>query len=212
VANEIEVRPVTKDRWDDLRALFGDRGAYAGCWCMWFRVPNRAWKQNGSAGNRAAMRAIVDEDRVPGLLAYRDGNPVGWVSVAPRREYERIAGDEEAAAREESAEPSSAPVWSVVCFYIDRHHRGSGVASALLSAAIDHARVRGARVLEAYPVEPEGRTENASAFTGLRSMFERHGFVETGRFERWRAAPTASGPDARAPGRPPGRPVMRLEL
>jgi ribosomal protein S18 acetylase RimI-like enzyme len=100
----------------------------------------------------------------------------------------------------------------VVCFYIDRDHRGTGVATALLSAAIEHARAAGAEVLEAYPVEPEGRTDNASAFTGLRTMFERAGFRETGRFDRWAAAPLASGDSPAVVRRAPGRPVMQLTL
>jgi GNAT superfamily N-acetyltransferase len=208
VSDVIDVRPVTSERWDDLTALVGERGAYSGCWCMWFRVPNAVWSANGNGGNRAAMSRLVAEDRVPGLLAYRDGQPVGWVSVAPRPEYGRISGDESAM---DHGAPDS-PVWSVVCFYIDREHRGSGVASALLSAAIDHARESGAEVLEAYPVEPEGRTDNASAFTGLRSMFDRAGFVEVGRFDRWRAVPDVAGPKPKRLARPPGRPVMRLDL
>ena len=203
---------MTRDRWDDLYQLFGDRGAYSGCWCQWFRAPNAVYQRRGNEGNRAAMREAVDDDHVPGLLAYREGQPVGWVSVSPRRDYGRIVGDEDTADREEALEPKASPVWAVVCFYIDRHHRGTGVASALLAAAVEHARDSGASVLEAYPIEPEGQTDNASAFTGLRSMFERAGFRETGRFDRWRAAPVASGPDARALARPPGRPVLRLKL
>ena len=218
---ELDVRPVTRDRWDDLLALFGDRGAYSGCWCMWFRVRNAVWQRNGNAGNRKQMHAIVADDRVPGMLGYRDGVPVGWVSVAPRTEFERIvgeAGDADAkragaeAAADTAAEAGVAPVWSIVCFYIDRRERGKGVATSLLRAAIDHARANGARTLEAYPIEPGGQVDNASAFTGLRSMFEAAGFRETGRFDRWRSVPDASGPAARPVRRPPGRPVMRLPL
>jgi GNAT superfamily N-acetyltransferase len=209
---DLDVRPVTSDRWNDLLALFGERGAYSGCWCMWFRVRPRDWKRNGNEGNRAAMEAIVADDRVPGLLAYRDGEPVGWMSVAPREAFERIAGDPAAAAAESAVLADLEPVWSVVCFYIDRHHRGQGVATRLLDAAIDHARTGGARTLEAYPIEPEGRTDNASAFTGLRSMFEAAGFREVGRFDRWRAAPLAGSDGAKRLVRPPGRPVLRLDL
>src|SRR5262249_33054457 len=148
-----------------------------------------------------------DAERVPGLLAYSDGQPVGWVSLAPRDEFERISGDHEAAE-----EGGHDPVWAIVCFYIDRKHRGQGVATALLDAAIEHARASGATALEAYPVEPDGRMDNASAYTGPRSMFERAGFRETGRFDRWAVAHKASAPDAPALRRPPGRPVMRRDV
>lgn len=175
---------------------------------MWFRRRNADWARAGNAGNRDGFEAIVDADRTPGLLAYVDARPVGWASVAPRPEYERISGDHEAAV---NGAPD-APVWSIVCFYIDRSHRGTGVATALLDAAIEHARAGGAQTLEAYPVEPEGRTDNASAFTGLRSMFERAGFRETGRFDRWAAVPLASSDSPPVIRREPGRPVMELRL
>lgn len=205
---DISVEPLTPGRWPDLVQAFGERGAYAGCWCMWFRRPNVEWWAAGNAGNRDAFGHLVQSGRVPGLLAYRDGHPIGWVSVAPRDEYERISGDHHAA--EQGA--TGSPVWAVVCFYVDRHHRGAGVAGALLDAAVDYARSSGATVLEAYPVEPDGRANNNSAYTGVRSMYERAGFRETGRFDRWAAAPRASEPNPPDVRRPPGRPVMRLEL
>lgn len=207
-STEVAVQPLTAARWPDLLELFGERGAYSGCWCMWFRRRNADWWAAGNPGNRAAFQALVDAERIPGLLAYAGGHAVGWVSLAPRDEYERISGNREAA--EQGA--GRGGVWSVVCFYIDRQHRGQGIASALLDAAVRHARASGAEILEAYPIEPEGRTDNASAFTGLRSMFERAGFGETGRFDRWAAAPSASGEDPPVVRRPPGRPVMRLDL
>lgn len=199
---------VTPELWPDLAALFGERGAASGCWCMWFRVPPRQWTANGNAGNRAAMQAIVADGDRPGLLAYREGRPVGWMSVAPRPEFGRIeAADERGPAQK--AEDQG--IWSIVCFYIEAGQRGSGVAAELLAAGIAHARRGGARIVEAYPVEREGAS-NADAFTGPRSLFEKAGFRETGRFDRWAAVPDASRTDARRLSRPPGRPVMRLLL
>ncbi len=207
-STEISVQPLTAARWPDMLELAGKRGMFAGCWCMWFRRRNADWWAAGNAGNREAFEEIVDDERVPGLLAFADGRAVGWVSLAPRDEYERISGDRDAA--EHGGDKRS--VWAVVCFYINRDRRGQGVATALLDAAIDYARREGATILEAYPVEPEERMDNASAFTGLRSMFERAGFRETGRFDRWAAVPRASGDEPSAIRRPPGRPVMQREL
>ena len=201
----MEVLPVTSERWADMVELFGPNGASSGCWCMWFRVVPKTWSANGSTGNRAAMEQIVAGGVVPGLIAYEDGQPVGWISVAPRAAFERIEG---AGAGESPAGPS---VWSVVCFFIRPRRRGQGVGRALLAAAIDHARSHGAAVLEAYPIERDSPS-NADAFTGPRSMFEKAGFREVGRFDRWRAVPDASGSDPKRLVRPPGRPVMRLEL
>jgi GNAT superfamily N-acetyltransferase len=199
----LEVRPVSAERWPDLVDLFGPRGASSGCWCMWFRVVPKDWTRGAGEGNRAAMSQIVADGRVPGLLAYREGQPVGWVSVAPRPEFGRIGGP--------YPDSDGQRVWSVVCFFIRAGQRGQGVGRALLDAAIDHARRCGARVLEAYPVE-RGGASNADAFTGPRSMFERAGFREVGRFDRWRAVPAASGAQSKRLVNRPGRPLMRLEL
>jgi GNAT superfamily N-acetyltransferase len=203
---KVDVQPVTADRWPDLADLFGGYGASSGCWCMWFRVAPRTWSANGNDGNRAAMERIVAAHELPGLLAYEDGRPVGWVSVAPRFEFERIAGPADRAPAGDEA------VWSIVCFFIQPGRRGQGVGSALLAGAIDFARSRGASVLEAYPIDRDSPISNGDAYTGLKSMFEKAGFRETGRFDRWAAVPAASGAEPKRIVRPPGRPVMRLDL
>jgi GNAT superfamily N-acetyltransferase len=175
--SRVEVHPVTAARWDDLVKLFGwERGAYGGCWCMWFRVTQREFAENGNPGNRAAMKAIVEDGRVPGLLAYLEGEPVGWVSLAPREGFGRIE-------RSRILQPvDDKPVWSIVCFYIHRKHRREGVGAALLEETVAHARDRGARMLEAYPVDTRGgRIESAGAFVGTMAMFERAGFREVAR-------------------------------
>jgi GNAT superfamily N-acetyltransferase len=171
-----EVVPVTAGRWDDVVRLFGPSGAYSGCWCMWWRESAKDFDRNGNAGNRRAMRALVRGGRVPGLLAYREGEPVGWVSVAPRQEFPRIE-------RSPTLKPiDDRPVWSVVCFFIHRRHRRSGVARALLDAAVAHAAVHGARHVEAYPVDPGERNySNAEAYTGVLPLFEAAGFREVAR-------------------------------
>lgn len=175
----LEVRPVTADRWEDLVELFGfDRGAYSGCWCMWWRQTAKEYDRDHGAPNREAMRTLVAEGREPGLLAYRSGDPVGWVSLAPREEFGRLDRSR-ALARVDEKE-----VWSIVCFYIHRAHRRSGVASALLEAASRRARERGARWLEAYPVDLDAASvtkASAELFTGTLAMFEEAGFDEVAR-------------------------------
>jgi GNAT superfamily N-acetyltransferase len=107
----------------------------------------------------------------PGLVALRDGEAVGWVSLGPREDFERLTR-----SRTIPQLPGT-DVWSIVCFVVGRRARRSGVASALLRAAVDHARAGGARVLEAYPVQTDGtRISSASAYTGTLGMFERAGF------------------------------------
>lgn len=175
-AGDVEVNPLTPDRWPDLELLFGPNGAVAGCWCMWFRQTAAEFDRLHGEQNRRSLKAIVDAGEVPGLLAYAGGQPVGWCAVAPRTDYGRIERSRILNA------PGNESAWAVVCFYIARHHRQLGVGSALLRAAVAHALSHGARVVEGYPVDPrEGRVSSGSAFTGLAAMFREAGFQEVAR-------------------------------
>jgi len=91
-AAPIEIVPLTPDRWDDMAVLFGEGGDPKQCWCMYWRVRSNGWRVGGAAESRDRMHALVDaeQDPAPGLLAYRDGRVVGWVSVAPREDYDRL--------------------------------------------------------------------------------------------------------------------------
>src|SRR5439155_21583274 len=94
-SSQVKVLPVTPSRWKDLVELFGwDRGAYSGCWCMWFRITQQEFSKGaprgGAGGNRAAMKKLVASGKVPGLLGYLDGKPVGWLAVAPRGVFGRV--------------------------------------------------------------------------------------------------------------------------
>lgn len=171
-----EVHPLTPERWNELVVLFGEKGAYSGCWCMWFRETSREFSERGNAGNRQALQEIVRQGRVPGLLAYRDGRPVGWCSVAPRGEFGRLN-------RSPTLKPvDDRPVWSVVCFFVERPHRRRRVAEDLLRAAVDYAARRGARLVEAYPVDTSDRKfRSADLYTGTVDLFRAAGFTEVAR-------------------------------
>ncbi|MHB1004651.1 MAG: GNAT family N-acetyltransferase [Chloroflexota bacterium] len=186
--NPIQVFPATPERWEDLVSLFGPRGACAGCWCMWFRLHNRDYVAAGADARRQMMAGLVAGDEPPGLLAYVDGQVAGWCAVAPRDVYERLTTSRVLAPVDEQ------PVWSVVCFFIDRRYRGRGLTVALLEAAVAHAHARGARMVEGYPVEPRGdRLAPAFAYHGLATAFRRAGFAEVAR-------------------RSPTRPIMRYQV
>ena len=179
----LEVRPVTADRWQELADFFGPSGAFSHCWCTWWRQTSSEFSgglRDGGAGNRALMHAVVEAGSEPGLLAYRDGVPVGWISVAPRPQFGRILRSRRIGPP--ASEANDERTWSVVCFWIPRAERGKGVATALLDAAVEHARARGATTLEGYPVDAaDGRLPSSNVFTGTVTMFTRAGFAEVGR-------------------------------
>ena len=173
----LEVRPLTKETWSDLVDLFSRPGASIarGCWCMYYRKKGVGSSAAEACKNRRAMRTLVGRDYVPGLIGYEDGRAVGWISLGPREDYEKLA-------RSPVMKPvDDKPVWSIVCFFIDGKSRGKGVASALLDAAIDHARANGASLLEAYPVDKDQRSVSDFLWFGTKSMFDRAGFVEVAR-------------------------------
>lgn len=184
----LEIVPATADRWDDLAALFGPRGACGGCWCMHWRLSHAEYEADKGDGNRRRLRAILRDGPPPGLLAYRDGTPVGWCALGPRESFPRLARSRILAPVDDRS------VWSVVCFYVNRAHRGEGVSVALLQAGARYAAGAGATILEGYPVEPKKESvPPVFAFTGLDSAFRRAGFREVAR-------------------RSPTRPIMRLEI
>ena len=141
---KLKVLPLTPDNWSDLEILFGENGAHGGCWCMWFRQTNAEAERQSGRGNRMAMKQIVDEGHVPGLIAYVDGIPAGWVSVAPRSQFSRLA-------RSRVMKPvDDQPVWSVVCFFIAKPFRKQDLSVELLRAAVNYAQQRGADIVEGY--------------------------------------------------------------
>jgi GNAT superfamily N-acetyltransferase len=176
VPEGLEVHAVTPDRWDDLAELAGERGFTSGCWCMWWRVSSKEFDERHGAGLRGDLQELVARGPEPGLLAYVDGAPAGWVAVAPREEYPRLDRSPKLRRLDDR------PVWSITCFTIDRRHRRRGVAAALLDAAVDFARRRGAEVVEAYPIDTAGgKRSSADLYTGTLAMFERAGFEEVAR-------------------------------
>lgn len=175
LSDDLVIEPLTPDRLADLARLFNQGGDPKWCWCAWYRARSIDFRTATAADNRrlmeSAARTTAGQGRAPGLIAYRSGEPVGWVSVGPRDDYERLQ-------RSKVLGPiDDRPVWSIVCFVVARRSRGEGIATALLSAAIDYARDHGATLLEAYPVDAsDARVPAAAAFKGTLGMFERAGF------------------------------------
>ncbi len=188
---KLSVRPLTRERWRDLEALFNAKGCSVarGCWCMYYRRsgshgPLRAGTTRAQT-NRAELKALLGSGEPPGLIGYRDKVPVGWVSLGPRGDFAKLRRSPVMKAVDER------PVWSIVCFVVPSQYRGQGVARALLDGAIAYARKRGVALLEAYPVDKPGRSNDDSMWFGAKSMYDAAGFEEVAR-------------------RKPTRPVVRI--
>jgi GNAT superfamily N-acetyltransferase len=191
-APALEVRPLTPERWPDLEAVFMARGCSVArnCWCMYYRVSGREsglLSAERGRQNKRAMRKLVEAGPPPGLIGYRDGVPIGWISLGPREHFAKLE-------KSPVMKPvDDAKVWSVICFVVPSPYRGEGVAKALLDGARAWAKKQGAKILEAYPIDKEGRGDDQNYWFGTRSMFDAAGFEEVAR-------------------RKPTRPVMRLRL
>ena len=172
----VQFQPVTPDRWSDMAKLFGKRGACAGCWCMYWRLARSEFDRRKGDGNRRAMYRVVKRGGEPGLLAYVNGEPAGWCSVAPREQFPGLA-------RSRILKPvDDQPVWSITCLFIQKDHRRTGLSARLLAAAVKHVKRSGGKVVEGYPVEPrKDRMPDAFAWTGIASAYLRAGFREVAR-------------------------------
>ena len=172
----MEIVPATTDLWPLLVDLFAHRGGpdTRFCWCIFWRVRSKDFSEASPAVNRERLRALVEQGPPPGLVAVENDRAIGWVGLAPRPEYQRIEHSR-VIPRVDGPVP-----WAISCFVVSRDARGRGVASALLAAAVDHARAAGAAAVEGYPIDPDaaggGRVRDTGAYVGTRSMFERAGF------------------------------------
>ena len=174
--SKLEILPLTPKRWPDFERLFGPRGACGGCWCMTPRLTRREYEANKGEKNRRAMKRLVERGPPPGLLAYRGGEPIAWIAVAPRSDCRLLSGSRVLAPVDDE------PVWSIVCLFLRKDVRRQGLSSKLIRAAAAFARKQGARIVEAYPQIPKQAAMPAVfAWTGFASSFERVGFEEVAR-------------------------------
>ena len=170
---DLQFHPVTPKRWKDLEKLFGERGASGGCWCMWWRLSRSQFNKQKGVGNKKALKKIVASGEIPGILAYSNGEPIGWCSVSPRERFPVLERSRILKRIDEK------PVWSVVCFFVAKPFRRKEVTIELLKAAIEYAKKCGAKIVEGYPVEPKKtKMPDVFAYTGLASAFRQAGFVE----------------------------------
>ena len=167
--------------WPDVERLFGVRGEPSRCWCRFFAFTGPEWSASTPEQRKIQLRDKFDGGAPAlGVLAFRGGNPVGWCAVEPRGCYPRILRSKvlTAAGPEVGRDPGGNQVWSVSCFVVSPGQRRTGVAGALLAAAVEHAFAHGATVVEGYPVESAQRPNAGPAdlYHGTFGLFLAAGF------------------------------------
>jgi GNAT superfamily N-acetyltransferase len=179
--DKVEVYPATAERWDDLETLFGKHGASEDCWCMFWRLRRKDFYQLNGEDRKAALNEMILEKKTPGLLAYVNGQVAGWCSVAPREQYQALKYSRKIKPVDNK------PVWTIICFYINKAYRFQGIMEALVHGAVDYARQNGVKIVEGYPIDMQSpqlsghKLTGDGGFMGIASIFRRAGFVEVGR-------------------------------
>lgn len=164
----IEVRPATV--FEDVKTMLGPKRPDASvCWCLSYRIPSK--ENNALRGpERGHKVAELMEEGPIGVLAYDEGEVVGWAAVAPRSATTF-------ARNRKIPHVDERPVWSIWCIRVRPKYRGRGISHALLAGAVEYAREQGARVVEGYPVDNQGaKVDLTMAYVGTRSLFEKAGF------------------------------------
>jgi GNAT superfamily N-acetyltransferase len=171
----LSFRPLTPDLWADFELLFGPRGACAGCWCTFWKLRGKAFDENTGEPARQMQKSIVDSGIVPGLLAFDDDEPVGWIAVEPRSAYSKLAHSR-ILKPVDDADP-----WAVTCFFVAKQARRQGLTVEMLKAAIRYVQEQGGKILEGYPVDAKKDLPDVYVYHGTAAAFRKAGFVEVAR-------------------------------
>ncbi|QPF73632.1 GNAT family N-acetyltransferase [Roseateles sp. DAIF2] len=125
-------------------AAFADNPKWKSCYCQFLYVDHAIvnWSARTAEENRSAACDRIACKRMQGLLAYRDGQVVGWCNAAPRVLLDSFADE---------PIPDAEQVGQITCFVVAREHRRTGVARALLEEACALLRDQGLLVAEANP-------------------------------------------------------------
>jgi GNAT superfamily N-acetyltransferase len=178
LAPPIEVVHADAGVWRDIERLFGSAGASSGCWCQYWILGADYHRRERTLNQHDLERQVRRGDA--GLVAYRDGEPVGWARFGPRAELDWLLN------RFSGYAFAADDAWSLSCFFVARRARGDGVTTKLIESATQWGRDHDT-VIEGYPIDTaiDGATRNV--FPGTLRTFLRAGFSEQGRLAKDRA-------------------------
>jgi GNAT superfamily N-acetyltransferase len=169
------IKAVTSDLMDDVAQLFCSDKVAEKCWCMWFIMPVKAFHAAGSEGNRASFTELAARSKRPlGLLAYQNGEPVGWCAAGPRSRYVRAL---KTPTYRGGKEEDDNEVWLVPCFFVRKDAQGRGVSRALLETAVQLAQENGATAIEGFPYAGSKRRSGGDVQVGFEPLFASCGFA-----------------------------------
>lgn len=182
----MRVVPANEASWEDLQRVFGTRGSAFRCQCQrWKLRPREAFSKFPVEERAHRLREQTDcghpgSGSTSGLVAYLDGEPVGWCAVEPRPAFASLVRNARVPWEGRDEDKADDSVWAVTCLLTRAGYRKRGVSGVLARAAVDFARERGARAIEAYPMTTKD-VITEELHVGTEGVFARAGFREVSR-------------------------------
>lgn len=162
---------LTASNWKQFEILMGEKGGCGNCWCMFFRLPYKDFQENKPDGNKKLMKQLVKKGMPQGLIASMNNDPVGWIAMAPREDYMQIENSRVFKRIDDKQ------VWSITCFFIKKEFRHKGLTQQLIKGAVDFAKKKKIKTLEAYPAIPYSeKVPPPFLWVGVLSSFIKNGF------------------------------------
>ncbi len=165
------IRPLDASTWVAFAELVErNNGIFGGCWCIGYHpergqegISHRAVMEDRVRTGRAHAALVIDADGfAQGWCQY--GSPAELPGVKHKREYDKDA--------------PPLPDWRITCFYVDKKHRGQGIARAALEGALDQIAHRGGGLVEAISEVTAGRqAQGRFLFSATVELFEQNGFT-----------------------------------
>ena len=180
----LTIVPADEASWDDLVAVFGTADYPARCQCQRYKMAGGSGRDTTQEQRAAMLREQTrcgdpGATTTRGLVAYLGDEPVGWAAVEPRTAYPRLRTSRVAwHGRNEDKDDDR--VWAVTCLVVRKGYRKRGITYALAAATVGFASERGARALEAYPMDtPPGKEITwGEMHVGSRQAFADAGFTD----------------------------------
>lgn len=183
---DLTIVPANEASWQDLQVVFGTRGDPSRCFCQRYKMaPRESWASVGAEELAARLHEQTEcghprSSTTSGLVAYLDGERVGWCAIEPRPAYPRMLRNVRVPWEGRAEDKDDEGVWAVTCFVTRTGFRKRGISHALARAAVDFARERGARALEGYPITTKD-VLLSELHVGTVGAFEAAGFTEVSR-------------------------------
>jgi GNAT superfamily N-acetyltransferase len=164
------IRPLDASTWDAFADLVErNNGIYGGCWC----ACNHTEFQRGVTNPRPFKEELVRTGQAHAALVFdEDGVAQGWC---------QYGGADELMLKHQvqyRKYPPPTARWRIACIFVDKRHRGQGVARAGLEGALAYIAAAGGGLAEAISETTDGRrAQGRFLFTATAELFEQYGFA-----------------------------------